>query len=295
MTTKQKISIVVILVLLAIGSIVVVGIVGNNRNEARQAKAQAQAKANAEAEAEAEAKAKADAEQAKADAEAKAKAAEATKRADAIHKSNLTSWQKGDSDLRNEAQIALIPETERTIRELIEEGFNQPDPIEAGIAGYKIYSIGGESCIPLVLSYKDDPRTAVANNVRNWYKKYSPGAIIDKIADNHKVSHGGCQTASVNGSNPTTTTVFVQPAPKPTLVKPAKKAISQQEKETRKDIELLKSKIQTYERNLSACREEARNAWMPAVLAQAQKDAQYNIEQIKRLKQELQEKEGELE
>jgi predicted small lipoprotein YifL len=109
----------------------------------------------------------------------KAKDAEAEK----VFKSNFDTWMN-HPPMVNEAQLSLASEHERVIKQLVDEYFTSHDPAILSRIGRKIWDIGGEASIPIVLSFANDPRVVVAENVRLWYKHYNPKAILDKIEKN---------------------------------------------------------------------------------------------------------------
>ena len=111
---------------------------------------------------------------AKTDAKAKAE-----KEAESFN-SNVDSWMNHPA-VEEPAQLKLAPKYEAVVRRLIDENFTSHDPAVLRRVGRKIYDIGGEMAIPIVLEYVDDPRVAVAENAKLWYKHYSPKAILDKI------------------------------------------------------------------------------------------------------------------
>jgi len=94
--------------------------------------------------------------------------------------SNKETWQH-HPELENRAQLELVKDQAKLIRLMIEENFTNYNPEAVALAGNMIHRIGGESAIPIVLEYKNDPRVIVSENVRWWYKQYCPGAIDDRI------------------------------------------------------------------------------------------------------------------
>lgn len=113
-------------------------------------------------------------------------AATASKDAEArVFNSNFDTWLN-HPPMEDEAQLSLLPEREKVIQRLVGENFTSHDRAVLARIGRKIWDIGGEAAIPIVLEFVKDPRVVVAENAKLWYKHYSPKAILDKIEKNSK-------------------------------------------------------------------------------------------------------------
>jgi len=121
------------------------------------------------------------------DAEAKAAAEADTAKQELLEKEQANKvFQSNKESLHHkglelEARLALTDDQDRLIRELVEENFTNYNDSVVAKAGSMIHRIGGESATKIVLEYKNDPRVVVQENVKWWYKQYSPGAMDDRI------------------------------------------------------------------------------------------------------------------
>lgn len=102
-----------------------------------------------------------------------------TPTAEESYLSNKESWSH--KELETAAQMSLVGQQDRLIRDLVEQEFVKYDPVAVAIAGNMIHRIGGEGAIRVVLEYKDDQRVVVRKNVEWWYGQYNPGALDDRI------------------------------------------------------------------------------------------------------------------
>jgi len=100
--------------------------------------------------------------------------------AERAYKSNVESWTSHKS-LKTEAQIALAPNWERVVHQMVDKSFTSHDQRVVCAAGRNIFDLAGDRATAIILEYVNDPRVVVAENARDWYKKYHPGAILDKI------------------------------------------------------------------------------------------------------------------
>lgn len=99
---------------------------------------------------------------------------------DEAYASNKETWLN-HQEMEVAAQMALVTQQDRLIRDLIEKEFVKYDPVAVALAGNMIHRIGGEGAIRVIMEYANDERVVVRKNIEWWYGRYNPGALDDRI------------------------------------------------------------------------------------------------------------------